>query len=190
MIPRFLRDALDVSLLRSKTLPEYSYPVWLPALWLTLIGVAGAWANDDFLAAWPIRLGFFILVNWLEAILTALWLMLWFKVIDKKPVEGSLFPLVVLSSTPQLLVPVFAAMPDPVGSLGLMAVGIYGVVVMIRAVMGATGQKLTSVVIAVLSFIPVALLLVGGAMTLANEFGWIATDTTTSPSPPAEETDL
>ncbi len=189
MLARFLRDALDVCLLRVKALEEYSYAAWLPAVWLCLIGIADAASSTDLDASAGALLLFFVALNWLKTILLAVWLMLWYRITERKPMEGSLFPLMVLCSTPDLLAPALAVVPGEIGDLLQWVLLAYGTAVTMRALMIATRQKLAGAIIAVLSFLPVGLLLLSGASSLASELGWLHDEPPTS-APTAEEIGL
>ncbi|MBB5190380.1 hypothetical protein HNQ50_001102 [Silvimonas terrae] len=189
MLSRFLRDALDVCLLRIKALEEYSYAAWMPAVWLCLVGMADAASSNDLDASLGGRLVFFVALNWLETILLALWLALWYRITERKPLEGSLFPLMVLCSTPELIAPAVAQLPDALNNLLQLVMMAYGLVISVRALMIATRQKLSSAMIAVLSFLPVAVLLASGANGIASELGWVQDEPPTS-APTAEEIGL
>ncbi|GGP27571.1 hypothetical protein GCM10010971_33900 [Silvimonas amylolytica] len=175
--------------MRVKSLEEYSYAAWLPAVWLCLIGMADAASSTDLDASAGARLLFFMALNWLETVLLAVWLMLWYRITERKPLEGSLFPLMVLCSTPELVAPALAQLPVGLGNLLQFVLMAYGMAVSVRALMIATRQKLASAIIAVLSFLPVALLLVSGATAVASQMGWIHDEPPTS-APTAEEIGL
>ncbi|GGP19472.1 hypothetical protein [Silvimonas iriomotensis] len=189
MLARFLRDALDICLMRVKSLEEYSYAAWMPAAWLCLIGIADAASSTDLDASLGARLLFFVSLNWLETVLLAVWLMLWYRITERKALEGSLFPLMVLCATPDLIAPALAQVPGDIGNLLKFALMVYGMTVSVRALMIATRQKLAGAMIAVLSFLPVALLLVSGATSVAAQMGWIHDEPPTS-APTAEEIGL
>ncbi|KPC55123.1 hypothetical protein [Amantichitinum ursilacus] len=188
----FLRDVLDVCLLRFKSLEQYSYAPWITALWLTLAGVTDAMSNDDIMGAWPLRLLFFVVVDWTQAVAAALWLGAWFKLIERKPVEFSFFPLVVLAGTPQMIAPLINGIGEPLGSYVRTSLALYGLFVLIYAISRSTGKRVGSAAIAALAFIPVAFVLMGGTTAIAESMGWVNLPPLTADAPDTSnpETDL
>ncbi|WP_200918023.1 hypothetical protein [Jeongeupia sp. HS-3] len=174
-----MRDALDVARLKVGPLSHYRYPVWQPLVWLALLSLAAALGAGKFKASLPQRLLFFGILDLISCILSTLWLMGWLRILDRRPFEGTLFPLIVLAATPQLLQPVVAMLPDDAGLVATVLLTLYGLVVLVRAVAVATVHRPALIAAGLLAYLPVALLLYGLAVNIATSLGWLPAPTGT-----------
>ncbi|GHD63012.1 hypothetical protein [Jeongeupia chitinilytica] len=168
-----LRDAIDLARLRVEPLAHYRYPVWQPLAWLALLSTAAALGAHDFDAPLLAKVVFFAALDLLSTIVSTLWLMGWLRLLDRKPLEYSLFPLVVLAATPQLLQPLAALLDGDAELVATVVLTLYGLVVLVRAVAVATAHRPGQIVAGLLAYLPLALLQYGLAVQMATFFGWI-----------------
>ncbi len=171
---KFIRDAFDLLRFRFHPLEHYIYPAWQPLAWLGLIGVVGALGAQEFQAGLPSRIAFFVVLNLLETLLMSAWLMGWWRWVLKRPFEGSLFPLVVLASSTQLLEPLSGFLPDSMALAFAFPLAVYGVFLLVASVANALGERRALVVLAIIAYLPVALTLLHLAMSLALDWGWVS----------------
>ncbi|WP_432721026.1 hypothetical protein R0381_002753 [Jeongeupia wiesaeckerbachi] len=171
-----IRDAFDVARFKVAPLAHYRYPVWQPLLWLALLSTAAALSAGDFDAPLPARVAFFVTLDLLSSIVSTLWLMGWLKLLDRKPLGASLFPLVVLAATPQLLQPLVSLLGGDAELVATIVLTLYGLVVLVRAVAVSTAHRAGQIVAGLLAYLPLALLQYGLAVQLATSFGWVAAE--------------
>ena len=179
----FLRDTFNACCLRFKPLEQYSYSPWIPCFWLTLIALTDSMANADAIApspAWGVV--FFVLLNWLLTILEALWFAAWFKYIERKPLEVSVFPLVVIASTPQMLAPVLLLVDQSTANLLGFVLMIYGMLVLIRALAASTGKRIGVAAVSAIAFLPVFFILANSLTAVAEQLGWVTFPPSTAPT--------
>ncbi len=177
---KLVRDALDFLRFRFYPLTHYVSPAWQPLVWLLLIGVVGGVVAQEFQAGVLERILFFVVLNLLETTLLSAWLMAWWRWILKRPTQGSLFPLVVLASSAQLLEPLTQFFPESIALAFAFPLALYGVFILVAGVATALSERRVFVVLAILAYLPVALTLLHLAMTLTLDWGWIV-DTTAQP---------
>ena len=176
---KLIRDVLDLLRFRIQPLSHYVYPAWQPLAWIALIGVVGAASAYEFQAGFIARVGFFVVLNLLETLLLSFWLMGWWRWILKRPINCSLFPLVVLVSSTQLLEPLTFLLPENLSMAFAFPLAVYGVVLLVVAVAQALNERRALVVAAIIGYLPVALALLHFAMNLALDWGWVSLETTT-----------
>lgn len=181
-MPKFVRDALDLLRFRFYPLKHYVYPAWQPLAWLLLVGIVGGLAAQEFQADILERILFFAGLNLVETMLMSTWLMVWWRWILKRPISGSLFPLVVLASSAQLFEPLIQLFPDNLAMVLALPLAIYGLCVLVAGVAAALAERRLFVVLAIMAYLPVALTLLHLATTLALNLGWIVLDVTTLPA--------
>lgn len=172
-MPKFVRDVLDLLRFRFHPLAHYVYPAWQTLLWLSLIGVVGGLAAYEFQAGVLARIAFFIALNVTETIVLSAWLMAWWRWVLKRPVQGSLFPLVVLANSAQLLEPVLRLFPETVALALVFPLALYGMLLLIGAVATALDERRFLVFVAILAYLPIALALVQLSMNLTVGWGWV-----------------
>ncbi len=176
---KFARDVLDLLRFRFYPLNHYVYPAWQPLAWVVLIGVVGALGAYEFQAGLMSRIVFFVILNLIETLLMSFWLMGWWRWIVRRPFEGSLFPLVVLASSTQLLEPITQLFPESLRMTVALPLAIYGVVLLVSAVAKALEERRILVVLAIIGYLPIALTLLHFAMGLALDWGWVSIEITT-----------
>ncbi|MDK2125852.1 hypothetical protein [Parachitinimonas caeni] len=150
---KLLSDALSLALLRVKPLSHYVYPFWLPMVWLTLIAAMMSPGLPLLNASLPAKFLVVAIVQWVEVLVLTFVMSWWLKLGNRWNGDGSLFPLIVVASTVQLLGIAVSAL-DLV-PLALIA-AIYRLVVLVHAIAGATGVRKSYVVGGILVFLPVA----------------------------------
>lgn len=173
---KLVRDVLDLLRFRFYPLNHYIYPAWQPLAWLAGIGVVGALGAHEFQAGLAERIVFFIALNLIETLLMSFWLMGWWRWVLKRPFEGSLFPLVVLASSTQLLEPLTLFVPESMAMAFAFPLAVYGVYLLVAAVAHALGERRGLVVIAIIGYLPIALTLLHFAMSMALDWGWVVVD--------------
>lgn len=172
-MPKFIRDVLDLLRFRFHPLAHYVYPAWQSLLWLALIGVVGGLAAHEFRSGLLARIAFFTALNLIETIVLSAWLMAWWRWVLKRPIQGSLFPLVVLANSAQLLEPVLQLFPDSIALALVFPLALYGMLLLIGAVASALGERRFVVFIAILAYLPIALALLQVSMNLTVGWGWV-----------------
>lgn len=170
---KFLDDIWCVLRFDFKPLSHYIYPAWQPLFWMLLIGVMGGLLGD--LQAGPLTRALFSLVVFaIEVILQTVWIMLWQRYIRRKPVEGSLFPLVVILNTPQLLGAVLLLLVPNGMVLPLMVlVALYSLVLSVMAIAEVLEESGWRIVLALLCFAPIGFLMLNVALGVAVKAGWL-----------------
>lgn len=177
---RFLLDAFNLACFRGQPLAHYTYPAWQPMLWLTLLGAVDGMTATGFNAEWTVRLLFFIALNWAEVIVLSLFMVRWLGLAQQPGV--SLFPLLALAQSPQLLQGLldaaFGGAADAAPTSVQMGLGwllaVYSILVIVRALGDATGASRGRTLLGVVLFLPVALTMLLLSGLLAAKLGWIA----------------
>lgn len=172
-MPKFFCDMLDVLRLRFKPLSSYVYPSWQPLAWLVLIGVIGGVDAQVFKTGVIERIAFFVTLNLAEALLLSVWLMVWWRYVLNRPVQGSLFPLVTLATSVQLLELFTRLLPDDIALYAAVSLAFYGVFVLMSSVAAALNEKRGTVLLALLAYLPAAMGLFQIAMGMALKWSWI-----------------
>jgi len=188
-MPKFLTDLLDALRLRFQPLAHYIYPAWQPVGALLLVGFfvgAGAMGLNAGVLE---RAGFMMAVNLLQIVLLTFWLMIWWRFVLKRPVQGSLFPLVALVNSAHFLI-VLASMlilvliaPASPESLLLtvavtvMGLGLWVVFLTVAAVAAALNERRVTVLLALLAYLPTALSISQISMGLMLDWGWVVMPT-------------
>lgn len=173
-----LQDALDLARLRVRPLAHYVYVYWQPALWLTGMACVQALFAEGLKASLLERLAFFVVLTWAQVVVLVLFFTWWLSLRQRWNRQGSLFPLAVLASSLQFVEPLLALLPADLAVLCVLMLGVYQVVVLIRALSVATGVTTRHVVGGMLVFLPMALLLSLMALQFTVSAGWM-----TLPSP-------
>lgn len=173
---KFISDALNMLRFRFYPLNHYVYPAWQPLVWLIVIGVVGGLGAQEFQAGLPERILFFIALNLAESVLLSTWLMVWWRWIIKRPLTGSLFPVVVLASSAQLLEPLTQLLTQSTAMNFAFPLAFYGVVLLVASVANALQERRLLVVLAIMAYFPIALMLLHVAMSLVLGWGWIVAD--------------
>lgn len=177
----FISDALKMLRFKFYPLTHYAYPAWQPLAWLMVIGIVGGLGAQEFQAGLLERIIFFVILNLLEALLLSAWLMGWWRWIIKRPVSSSLFPVVVLASSAQLLEPLTRLLPATLAMNFAFPLAFYGVVLLVVSVATALNERRLLVVLAILAYFPVAMMLLHLAMSLVIGWGWIVPETLALP---------
>lgn len=173
-------DIFDLLRLRPQPLAHYRYPVWQPALLITLIGVFGAASADALQAPLTGKIVYFIGLQWLHLLLLAQFFHWWLRRGDRWNGEGSLWQLFAACQGLSLLGPLLSWFPDAMLLPLASALSAYGVVIVIHALTVATQVARNHVIGGVLLFWPISLLLSRLMLAGANQLGWL-------PEPPAEK---
>lgn len=176
---KFVLDALDMLRLRFYPQSHYVYPAWQPLAWIVLIGIVGALGASEFQAGLIERIVFFVVLNLAETLLMSFWLMGWWRWVLKRPFEGSMFPIVAMASSSQLLEPLTFLLPDSLAMAFAFPLAVYGVFLLVAAVARALEERRILVVLAIIAYLPIALTLLHMAMSFALDLGWVV-----APSPP------
>lgn len=172
-MPKFLRDAFELMRFRPQPLAAYVYPAWQPLAWLVFLGVVTGLLDKEFQTGVAQKIAFSVILNLLESMLFSIWMMGWFRLVLKRPLQNSVFPLVVLTSVARLLLPLADLAPAKYGFVFSAMLAFYGVYVLVIGLAGATGEKRGTIFLAVLAYMPITLLLFVVAITQAAGWGWI-----------------
>lgn len=172
MLPLF-KDAIDLACFRVKPVSHYAYTWWQPVLWLTVLGALPALGATDLKASVPVLMVFFIAMTWLQALALTLFFAWWLKLGKRWGGQGTLFPLVVLATSSQLLEPLLSAVPPSMvlPLTGLLA--FYQIAVLTQALNKATGVGMKHVLLGLLAYLPTALILGLLALSIAGKAGWL-----------------
>ncbi len=181
---KLFTDLFGVLRLQVQPLPHYAYPAWQPMLLLTLLGLVDALTVNGFNSDLLTRLLFFITLNWLDALLLVFFMTQWLKKSGWRG-EGSLFPLVVLTQVPQLLMLIGDGMDEQAALMLSFVVTFYSVVVLVRALSQSTGVTRQRTVLGVVLYLPIALALGFGGLGLSAQMGWVQPVEQTQQSEPA-----
>ncbi|QDQ27968.1 hypothetical protein FNU76_17355 [Chitinimonas arctica] len=141
-MPPFFQDALDLARFRVKALEHYAYDWWLPVLWLSFLAVVPpllALAGSDAPIAMLLTLS--LALTWVTVLMLTFFFGWWLKRDPASKVRGSLFPLVVLASSGQLLGPLLALLPGGLRTLAHIALLVYQFWVLATALSRATGMS-------------------------------------------------
>lgn len=177
-MPPFLQDALDIARFRVKALDHYAYDWWQPVLWLTLLGTLPALTTQI-----PVPIGVLlvasVVLTWISALIMVLFFTWWLKKNQAWNGQGSLFPLVVLASSSQLLGPIMAILPAPLGELLALAGIVYQLLVLTNALTVATGVPRRQVALGFLTYVGASIVLAVVMTVIAMLLGLL-------PTPPNE----
>lgn len=172
-IPKLIRDACNVALLRFEPLAHYVYPYWQPVFWLCVIGFTPAFFATKLEAVLPARMGFFLLWTWLETILITVFFTWWLQQGKRWNGEGSLFPLMVLIASLELAQPLLLIFPSDLAmSLNLLLL-VYQLCVLVFGLAAATGAGLRHVFTGLMIYLPLAVMVWALASLTANWLGWL-----------------
>lgn len=169
---RFLDDVIDLVRGRVQPLEHYQYPFWQTALLLTLMGVFASARAVEIGGSTDGRLLFFVLFTWMQILLFVRFIGWWLRLAGAE-LEGSVFGLVVLTNSPQLLEPLASWLPDDVARGVTLALSLLSVIILIRALSSVSGVSKLRVFLGVLCYTPLAILLLTGLTGFAGQMGWI-----------------
>ncbi len=194
MFARLVQDALDLMRFRVRPIGHYQYPLSAVILWLLCLGLASALVADTFTGGMANRLAFFMAVNVVESGLLA-WFMAWWLRQSGWQGQESLFGLVVLSHTPQLLEPLLLAVPAPLDSFLAFGLAAWGITILVQALHLTTAMTRGRVIVGMILFMPIAVFALSLMLGAAAHQGWIslpqelttpeAAPTTPAPAEPA-----
>lgn len=184
-MPKFLIDLFDVLRLRFQPLAHYVYPAWQPVGALLLVGFIGGAGAMGMKAGLIERAGFMMAMNLLQIVLLTFWLMIWWRFVLKRPVQGSLFPLVALVNSAHFLIVLAAilvlVLMAPISvellMLTIMGLGLWVLFLTIAAVAAALNERRVTVLLALLAYLPTALSISQIAMGLMLDWGWVVMPT-------------
>lgn len=172
---KFLSDVWCVLRFDFKPLSHYVYPAWQPLAWLALICIVGG-VFSPFEVSLLARVLFTLIATGLGMALQTLWVMSWQRYIRGKPVTGSLFPLIVILATPQLLIAALPALSlsENVLLLVLGGTALYSVVLGVIGLAEVLDEPGWRIVVVMLGFLPFFMLYTNLLIGLALHWGWIA----------------
>lgn len=159
-MPPFLQDALDLARFRIKPLEHYSYDWWQPVGWLMLLSalpVLGGTLPGFSLGQ---HLALAVGMNWFRVLFFVFFFGWWLRRTpagQARLASGSLFPLLVLLGSSDLLLPLLANLPQGVGILLLLVLKGYQLGLALRALAVATDNTVQQVALGALLSIPVML---------------------------------
>lgn len=180
-MPKFLHDLLDLLRLRFHLLTQYVYPAWQPVGALLLLGFVCGAGMLGLKAGLIERAAFMIVLNFLQVVLLTFWLMFWWRFVLKRPVQGSLFPLIALVSSAQFLIAlattlmmaVLAPLAPGQFMLIIAALGFACLFLMVAAIASALNERRIIVLLALFAYFPTALSLSQIALGLMLNWGWM-----------------
>ncbi|WP_137936372.1 hypothetical protein [Chitinivorax sp. B] len=171
---QLINDMLDLARFRVKPLPEYQYPLWQIMLVVTLMGIFSAAAATDIDAPVPARIGFFVMLEWVELLLMNWFFNWWMRQGDNWRGDGDLLPLFVAASGVNLLTPLLSWFTRPLVDVLAVGLSAYSVAIVIHALTLSTGVRRTHVIGGVLLFLPMAIAGYLVVATFAVQAGWIS----------------
>lgn len=177
-------DAIDLVRLRAKPLAEYRYPSWQLYVVLLLIGLTNSAGADSFTGPLLARIVFFTVFNGLETVLMAAVMRSWLRFGGWRD-DASLWPLVVLAGSLQVLEPLTSWLDSDLELALAALLSIYTLLVLIVTVSQATGMPRWRVAVGVLLFLPVGALLLSLMLSLATELDWVTLPTDPPSAAPA-----
>lgn len=172
---KLLQDALEVATLRVKPLSNYAYQYWQPVLWLTLLGALPAFFDDLLTTDVPQRLLFWIVLTWVQALVMTAFFSWWLKQGDRWKGGESLFPLIVLVTSTEIVEPLIDLLPEDLKMIVAIFLLIAQMVILVRALAVATGSGIQHVVSGLIIYLPTAVLIFLVALNIAASVDWIAT---------------
>jgi len=172
---KLLQDALEVAMLRVKPLSHYTYEYWQPMLWLTLVGALPAFFDDMLKVDMPQRLLFWVVLTWIQTLVMTAFFSWWLKLGERWKGGGSLFPLVVLVTSTEVVEPFIDLLPDDLKMGVTLFVLIVQLVVLVRALTVATGSTVQHVVSGVFVYLPTAMLIFLLSLQVLVSLDWVAT---------------
>ncbi|GAB3248358.1 hypothetical protein [Chitinimonas naiadis] len=174
-MPSFLQDVTDLARFRIKPLEQYAYDWWQPVLWLMLLSIAPMFAGNIRGMGFGEHLAWSVLGSWGRVLFYAMFFGWWLRRLPEGKAalgERSLFPLLVLLSSSELLVPVLALLPKLIASPLIIALKLYQLVLGVRALAISTGIGVRHVVRGAIVSLPVAFLLAMVLTLILMQLGW------------------
>lgn len=169
---QFFLDAIDLALFRAKPLERYAYDWWVSVVWLTILSCMPVLVADELHASLLERLFFYLVQGWVATVLMSVFLAWWLRMASQLKPDASLFPLIVLASTTDLLQPLLGLIPGDDGQLALELLVIYQFAVLMHALTRSVGVSLGRALLGVVAFIPTALVLQILSNQVAYSAGW------------------
>lgn len=173
-MPKFFVDLLNLLRFRFQPLSHYVYPAWQPIGLLALAAILGGVFSSKIQADVPGKMAFFFALTLAQTALLSLWLMIWWKWVLRRPFVGSLFPLLALCTGPQFLVPFAVLLPIKVAAALIMAIAFYSFILVLSAIAAALGERRRTVLLAMIAYLPLALILSQITDQLMVSWGWIS----------------
>jgi hypothetical protein len=169
----FISDAIELALFRGKNVEQYHYDWRLPVAWVTLIACLPAF-NADFLQVdLAGRLLFFTVLGWTQTLALVAFLGWWLRLGGRWQGGHSLFPLLVLTDAPLLLLLPLNMLPPDAGGLVLPLFLVYYLAVKVSAVRRASGVTLGHVIFGFLAYAPIYSMLGMLMINFLLEMGWV-----------------
>lgn len=169
---KLLTDAFDIACFRIRPLDHYGYPFWQPMLWLSLLATVTLF-DSQLEASLPEQFLFYQALVWANTLLMTLFLAWWLRLGKRWNGEGSLFPIVVLCQSANLLVPL-VIMLDPVARfVCLLALLIYKISLLVVALSRSTGVGRAHVGMGLLAATPTLLIVFLISQQFALQSGWM-----------------
>ncbi len=172
-MPPIFQDALDIARFRVKALEHYVYEWWQPVLWLTVLAASPVLRDIGRVPNWEILVLFSIVLNWVLILMFTFFIVWWVKRHNGWQGQGSLFPVVVLASTPQLINALIPFEQNLFLILIVLALLFYQFTVLIHALAISTGLPRRYMVNGLLLFMISCTLLFILLMVIAFKAGWI-----------------
>lgn len=166
-------DVFDLYRFRVKPLATYRHPLWQVLLLLCGVGLVLSAGSPELGGYLPGRIGFGIAYNLLETLLFTVFIGLWLG-LGRQAFSRALFSLVTLASAIQLLQPLTDWLPDDVGSVVLLLLLLYSLVVLCHALYRISGLRLIRVLVGVLLFALLSSFLLQGCWYLAGRAGVVS----------------
>ncbi|PHV11711.1 hypothetical protein [Chitinimonas sp. BJB300] len=172
-MPPIFQDALDIARFRVKALEHYVYEWWQPVLWLTVLAALPAFTAIGRVPSVGFLALLAIILSWVQVLMFTFFFSWWVKRHKDWRGQGSLFPIVVLSTTVQLIGLVLPLIPDAVLSLGLLAIWGYQICILVHALTVSTGLPRRHLVNGLLLYFVGCVLLAVLLAIVALQAGWI-----------------
>ncbi len=172
-MPKFLADLIELLRFRFQPLSHYVYPAWQPIALLALAATLGGASSGEIQAGVPGKIAFFFVLTLTETALLSIWLMMWWKLILRRPFSGSVFPLLALCTGPQFFVPLVSFLPPVAAAVLMLAMASYSLILMMSAIAAALGERRRTVLLAMIAYLPVATVLSQLTQQLMVGWGWI-----------------
>lgn len=173
-MPPIIQDAFDIARFRVKTLEHYVYDWWQPVLWLTALAALPAFTAIGRVDQLGSLMLLAVALNWVQALVFTFFFGWWIKKDPHWQGQGTLFPLIVLSTTAQLSGLLLAAVPDGLLILAMLAVLFYQFAVLIHALATATGVPKKHLVNGLLIYLLVCVAISMVLAIVAVQAGWIS----------------
>lgn len=169
---KLLTDAFDLARFRVRPLDHYGYPFWQPMLWLSLLAGLQLFGSQ-IEASVPEQLLFYEASAWTITLLLSLFLAWWLRLGKRWSGEGTLFPILVLCQSLDLLIPLTMAL-DPVGqAFSKLLLLCYQIAVMVVALSRSTGVSRAHVGMGLLAATPTLLIVLLIGQQFAMQAGWM-----------------